>query len=111
MPSLGNFVSGQTWYLTPDRKGSIDAAKGNSMLFKISVDCDSAGRIRFPELNPVLVSSYKLESGQVVVRTNADLLASLKGDWLKFYQYRNSIMTDFIMNSEQASRVYGLDSD
>jgi poly-gamma-glutamate synthesis protein (capsule biosynthesis protein) len=111
MPSLGNFVSGQTWYITPDRKGSIDAAKGNSMLFKVSVDRDAAGRIRFPELNPVLVSSYKLETGQVVVRTNADLLASLKGDWLKFYQYRNSIMTDFIKNSDQASKVYGLTFD
>jgi poly-gamma-glutamate synthesis protein (capsule biosynthesis protein) len=111
MPSLGNFVSGQSWYVTPDRKGSIDAAKGNSVLFKVGLDMDNRGMIRFVELNPVLVSNYRLDSGQVVVRTNADLLNNLTGDWLSFYRYRNRIMTDFIKNSALASTVYGSGSD
>lgn len=111
MPSLGNFVSGQSWYVTPDRKASIDAAKGNSVLFKVGLDRDDNGLIRFTELNPVLVSNFKLDSGQVVVRTNAELLATLKGSWLNYYRYRNEIMTSFIKNSAQASQVYGLGLD
>jgi poly-gamma-glutamate synthesis protein (capsule biosynthesis protein) len=111
MPSLGNFISAQSWGVGPGRMGSIDAAKGNSVLFKVGVDWDAGQRIRFDELNPVLIANWQNSQGQMVVRTLADLLATEKGDWLTFWKYRSAVMTDFIQNSAQAGKIYGLPSD
>lgn len=108
LPSCGNFVSAQAWFLGPDQALGKDAPKGDSMLFSASVRVDGQGRVRFDRLEPVLVAAAKTANGQMVVRTLADLARDAAGPWREFYRTRLEASSGLVPGSLEPSARRGL---
>lgn len=108
LPSMGNFVSGQAWFLGPGDARSKSANRGDSALVKLEISLDKTNRVRIDNVQPVLISSYKTKDGGVQVRTMIDLIRSLDGPWREFYRERFNIMSAFYPESLWPSVDLGL---
>ena len=108
LPSCGNFISGQTWFLGPGDALRDDAPKGDSMLFGLTVSINAQGKIGFAALDPVLIAAWKTARGQMVVRTMADLARNTDGPWRKYFRTRLGAMTKLIPQSIEPSALLGL---
>jgi poly-gamma-glutamate synthesis protein (capsule biosynthesis protein) len=92
MYSLGNFVSGQTWYLTDKDWHKERAYTGDSALFQVTVGRKN-GRATVLGVKPRLISTFIREDRGIVVRKLDNLIAApLYGDWNRFYRERKKVL-------------------
>ncbi len=89
MPSLGNFVSGQTWPLEPDRAEAAWAATGDSAVVRVIMRGTATG-VAVERVVADLVTHYKDPDGGVSVRPLDGLAghAALSDEWREFYRIR-----------------------
>ncbi len=66
MPSMGNFVSGQTWGIGPDDTDHWRANTGDSAIFRTTVDFDERGA-SIIDIDPLLITHYHHPAGGVSV--------------------------------------------
>lgn len=85
--SAGNFVSGQTWRLTPDDYGIRRAYTGDSALYQVEL-ARIRGEYGVADVEATLISHY-IDHGGVVVRYLEEL-ATLPAShrWAQFYRKR-----------------------
>jgi poly-gamma-glutamate capsule biosynthesis protein CapA/YwtB (metallophosphatase superfamily) len=89
LPSLGNYISGQVYFLGPDDGSTDRAYTGDSALYQVKLQFSTIGGMIFKEVTPIPFSVWKEEDKTHVIRTFDDLL-SMKADdpWRSFYQLR-----------------------
>ncbi|RPJ07902.1 MAG: CapA family protein [Spirochaetaceae bacterium] len=99
MYSTGNFISGQTSWLSMDMANSARAFTGDSAIFQVRVTRHGNSSPFIAGVIPILISNYKNpEKGVIVDRT--ELLAgyALPGNWQEYFRTRLSVMRDFFNN-------------
>ncbi|TVQ24329.1 MAG: CapA family protein [Spirochaetaceae bacterium] len=103
MPSLGNFVSGQTWPLGPDRAEAAWAATGDSAVVRVIMRGTAAG-VAIERVVADLVTHYKDPGGGVSVRPLDGLAghAVLSDEWREFYRIRAERNSHFDLLHERA---------
>ena len=96
--SLGNFISGMTWMLSPDQLKGMIAETGESYMAAVDVRCDPAGcGVQQPELVPI--GNYMNEGSQMVVARMADLadgVVPLSPAWQAYWEQRLVLMRAFL---------------
>lgn len=102
MPSLGNFVSGQGWYINSSYLKRKEADRGDSALFKLKVEFDAQGKIQLNKIRPVLIHHRRMSDDSVAVFPYQQLLLA-SGDWGIYYRKRFEILTKHFPESYQAS--------
>ena len=93
MHSLGNFVSGQTWFVPAADPRHSRAPTGDSVILRICLR-NRAGMLVLGDVQSVPISHYKTPDGGVEVRTYRDLLrgAGITSEWQPYYRSRYAIL-------------------
>ncbi|MFW6234271.1 MAG: CapA family protein [Spirochaetota bacterium] len=96
MPSMGNFVSGQTWPLTPDQGDAAWAATGDSAVVRVMMQESDSG-IVLDRVEADLVTHYLDPAGGVTVRPLHGLAEqeTLADEWREFYEIRSEANQHF----------------
>lgn len=113
LPSMGNFVSGQTWELGPEDHAKDRAWTGDSALVQVTVRIPAIGTDRTPRIEkvaPLLIGHYKDPRGGVVVWPYSQLMTEAKGSWKKFFTERFKKLTGFYPGSEAATLEFKVPS-
>ncbi|MBN1523831.1 MAG: CapA family protein [Spirochaetales bacterium] len=102
MYSAGNFISGQTYGLTPDRATSARALTGDSAIFRVEISKNTQGKASISNVTPVFISVYKTPENDTIVDTLESLSVSkLPGKWQDFYKSRLRIIIAFFNTMEK----------
>jgi poly-gamma-glutamate synthesis protein (capsule biosynthesis protein) len=94
MYSMGNFISGMTWRLSPEAPDPPMAATGESFALSVSVRC-RAGACTVESARPLPLANYRNDDGAMVVGRLQDLADGtirLAAGWQPFYQGRLRLM-------------------
>jgi poly-gamma-glutamate synthesis protein (capsule biosynthesis protein) len=97
MYSMGNFISGMTWWLDPKAPSDELAATGEAYMLCVQVQC--AGGCSVSSVEPVPIANYKNERGEMVVARMEDLAngaVALPAIWKSFYAERLLRMRRFL---------------
>ena len=96
MYSLGNFISAQTWFVSPDQTEAGRAATGDSVILQVRYQRGALGGACLDSIDAVPISNFITGDRAVVVRTYADLLAGVQvsPEWLAYYQRRYQILQE-----------------
>lgn len=101
MYSMGNFISGMTWMLSPVQMQGIPAATGESYMLTVDVRCDAGGcSVTQPEAIPI--ANYMDERTEMVVARMSDLAdgtVKLSPTWRAYYAERLALMHAFLLRS------------
>ncbi|MFP4643903.1 MAG: CapA family protein [Spirochaetales bacterium] len=91
MPSLGNFVSGQTWRIGPAEYDHWRAETGDSAVFRVSVAFTQDGAT-VSDVDPVPITHYHHPDGGVTVEELLPMRFREDVDpaWRRFYRFRAS---------------------
>jgi len=90
--SLGNFISGQTWHLTPADWSLDRALTGESGLYQVKVHKQGTF-LKVGDVEIVPIANYKDPDKGMVVRTFKDLLEEEDDfPWKEFYEKRWEIL-------------------
>jgi poly-gamma-glutamate synthesis protein (capsule biosynthesis protein) len=98
MYSMGNFISGMTWSLSPAQLHGSLAATGESFLLQVLVHCGPAG-CSVTDAAPVPIAAYEDEKQHMVVARLDDLAdgtVKLTPDWKAYYAARLAMMKEFL---------------
>jgi poly-gamma-glutamate synthesis protein (capsule biosynthesis protein) len=99
MYSMGNFISGMTWMLSPAQLQGVIAATGESYMLTVEVRCDAEGcSVRRAEAIPI--ANYMNERSEMVVARMSDLASGtikLSSAWQEYYAVRLSLMNSFLL--------------
>ncbi len=89
LASCGNFISGQTWHIDPEKPDPNRVRTGESALFRVTASKTGAGELDLTVI-PVLFANYRDPKKGMVVRTFDDLLEDdmLSPEWRRFYAAR-----------------------
>ncbi len=89
MPSMGNFVSGQTWQLTADRGEAAWAATGDSAVVRVIMRETPAGLLP-DRIEADMITHLRDPAGGVTVRLLDGLFEyeDLDNEWREFYRTR-----------------------
>ena len=92
MPSMGNFISGQTWFLGPGQASTQRAYTGDSAVLQVRVLRDrGTSKITINHPKPHWISTQVI-GGQTLIRFQDDLVRELSGPWQTFFQVRADAM-------------------
>jgi poly-gamma-glutamate synthesis protein (capsule biosynthesis protein) len=96
MPSMGNFVSGQTWPLTSGQGGTAWAATGDSAVVRVMMQRSESGVV-LDRVEADLVTHYLDPAGGVTVRPLRGLAEheTLAEQWREFYEIRAEVNQRF----------------
>lgn len=101
--SCGNFISGQTWMVTPtysDPTWENHLFTGDSALFRVFLKKNGEKGTIF-DFEPLLVSNYRdPKDGMVVKRLEAFSQENLSEGWNGYYKSRNSVVGRFMRRRE-----------
>jgi len=89
--STGNFISGQTWFLTPEDHDARRAFTGDTALFKVTVT-RSGTRGSVTDVETTLLAAYRDPADGIVVRPLAELAREDKSAWGAYYSERLAAM-------------------
>jgi hypothetical protein len=98
MYSMGNFISGMTWNMSPGRLEGIEAATGESYMLSVGVTC-GAGGCSVIHADPIPIADYTNERSQMVVARMSDLAdgtVKVSAAWQRFYRERLALMRAFL---------------
>ncbi len=98
MYSMGNFISGMTWMLSPARLKGMIAATGEAYMLQVRVQCGQGG-CTVADVQPIPIANYIDEKQQVVIARLADLAdgtVSVSSEWKAYYAGRLAMMKDFL---------------
>jgi len=101
MYSMGNFISGMTWMLSPARLQGMAAATGEAYILAVDVRC-GAGGCSVVQTEPIPIANYMNDSFQMVVARMSDLAdgtVKLSPEWRAYYEERLTLMRDFLVRS------------
>ena len=101
MYSMGNFISGMTWMLSPAQMQGILAATGESYMLAVAVRCD-AGGCSVMQTEAVPIANYVNEHSEMVVARMSDLAdgtVKLSPAWQAYYAERLALMRSFLLGS------------
>ncbi len=94
--SMGNFISGQTWFINPKKPYSKRANTGDSVLLRVSVVI-TGGNSDIDRVEPIPITHYIKPDKDIVVRRLKPLAArKLHGFWSRYYQVRLELMKEFL---------------
>lgn len=102
MPSMGNFVSGQTWRLAPEDTDHWRAETGDSAILRATVDFSDNGAT-VVDINPVLITHYHHPEGGVSVETLMPMRRRVDvagRGWRPFYESRTRRSAPFARRRE-----------
>ena len=93
MYSLGNFVSGQTWFVEATESEIPRAFTGDSHIFQVEYQ-SRQGRPYLSRIEAVPISHWKDPAGGVEVRSYQDLLSAqdIGAAWHAYYSSRNRVL-------------------
>jgi hypothetical protein len=98
MYSMGNFISGMTWRLGPDKLQGMIASTGESYMLTVDVRCDRGGcSVMQPQTIPI--GNYMNERSQMVVARMADLAdgtVTVAPPWRAYWAQRLELMRAFL---------------
>lgn len=101
MYSLGNFISGMTWMLSPEELKGVLAATGESYMLTADVRCGAGGcSVNQAEATPI--ANYLDEHTEMVVARMSDLAdgtVKTSPSWQAYYAQRLSLMRGFLLHS------------
>ena len=96
MYSLGNLISGQTWYLTPDEWYTDRANTGDAALVRVAVEFDEEGP-RIAAAYPELITHYIDPAKDIFARRMRNIIRTpLPEDWNRYYDVRTGVMRRFV---------------
>jgi len=101
MYSMGNFISGMTWMLSPDQMHGIPAATGESYMLTVDVRCD-AGGCSVIQTEAIPIANYMDEHTEMVVARMSDLadgIVKLSPAWRAYYAEHLALMRAFLLRS------------
>ena len=101
MYSMGNFISGMTWMLSPVQMQGILAATGESYMLVVDVRCDASG-CSVIQTEPIPIANYMNEHTEMVVARMSDLAdgtVKLSPTWRAYYVERLALMRAFLLRS------------
>ncbi len=102
--SMGNFISGQTWHVNPQKPHSVWANTGDSMLLRVSIQIIN-GRAHVSRIDPVLISNYIKPNKDIVVRKLEPLAGqTLSGAWTRYYRVRLEVMKEYLHRNHKIPR-------
>jgi len=89
LASCGNFISGQTWHIEPEKPDPNRVRTGESALFRVTASKTGEGELDLTVI-PVLFANYRDTEKGMIVRTFEDLLEDdmLSLEWKRFYAAR-----------------------
>ena len=96
--SMGNFISGMTWSLSPSQLTGMIAETGESYMAAVEVRCGGGVCAVLPP-DPVPIGNYMNEKSQMVVARMADLAdgtVKLSPDWQAYWRQRLLLMRAFL---------------
>jgi poly-gamma-glutamate capsule biosynthesis protein CapA/YwtB (metallophosphatase superfamily) len=99
MYSMGNFISGMTWFLDPAAPDARTAATGETYIMQATVLCPPGGACTVQSVKAVPVANYRNARDEIVVaplRDLADGTVTLAAAWKTFYQRRLGGMERFL---------------
>lgn len=94
MYSLGNFISGQTWALTPKDASNPRAYTGDSVILQVTVHRDrQTGEVflAYPREHWI---GTRVQDRKTLIRLQEDLTRDEDEDWAAFYQMRALAMRE-----------------
>ncbi len=96
MYSLGNLISGQTWYLTPDEWYTDRAGTGDAALVRVAVEFDETGA-HITAAYPELITHYIDPAKDITARRMRNIIDTpLPEDWNRYYDVRTGVMSRFV---------------
>ena len=101
MYSMGNFISGMTWMLSPVQMQGILASTGESYMLVVDVRCDTSG-CSVIQTEPIPIANYMNEHTEMVVARMSDLAdgtVKLSPTWRAYYVERLALMRAFLLRS------------
>jgi len=101
MYSMGNFISGMTWMLSPVQMQGILAATGESYMLAVNVRCD-AGGCSVVRTEAIPIANYMDEHTEIVVARMSDLAdgtVKLSPTWRAYYAERLALMQAYLLRS------------
>lgn len=96
MYSLGNFISGQTWYLTPDEWYTDRALTGDAALVRVAVEMTERGAT-VAGVVPELITHYIDPAKDITARRMDRIIhESLPEGWNRYYEIRTGVMRRWV---------------
>lgn len=94
LPSMGNFISGQTWHLGASDAETVRAYTGDTAILQLRVFKNkSNGDIFFEHPQSVWISTW-IKQGKTLLALQKDLIQQLPSPWSTFYRTRNKAMQE-----------------
>ena len=105
MPSMGNFISGQTWRLGPEDGLLRRAYTGDTAVLRLRARWDyRSNRPVFGHPTPIWISTHNTwfdGQRETHLRLQKDLLRELHGPWLEFFTLRHQAMLNLTREAQQ----------
>ncbi len=101
MYSMGNFISGMTWMLSPAELQGVLAATGEAYMLTVDVRCE-AGGCSVTRAEAIPIANYMDERTEMVVARMSDLAdgtVKTSAAWQAYYAERLSLMHSFLLRS------------
>lgn len=106
LPSLGNFVSAQAWYLNPAMGNDRRAYKGDSAVFRLRLEKSEAGVLVAGQTEPVLIAHRRMPEGNIQVFPYRELLHLEDEAWSKYFRLRFQLLSRFFPGSRESSLFF-----
>lgn len=103
LPSMGNFVSAQAWYLEKWMGDDNRSWRGDSALFMASIDRDGEGRVTIHDIQPVLIAHRRMPGNEIRIFPYRELLKDEDPDWRSYFTKRFDHLTGAFAGSREAS--------
>jgi poly-gamma-glutamate capsule biosynthesis protein CapA/YwtB (metallophosphatase superfamily) len=105
--SMGNFISGQTWHVNPQKPHNMWANTGDSMLLRVLIEIIN-GKAHIYRVNPIPISNYIKPNKDIVVKKLEPLAQqTLYGSWSRYYRVRLEVMKEFLrLNNKLPQKTY-----
>ena len=93
LPSCGNLISGQTWFIDPEDPDESRVYTGDSAIYQVNVIKKEDG-IEVQEVSPYLISNYKDPEQGMIVDFLEDLTMSeeIPEKWRNYYILRLALL-------------------
>jgi hypothetical protein len=98
MYSMGNFISGMTWMLAPEKLHGMLAATGESFMMRVGLRCIPGG-CSVTDVEPVPIANYadgKLDMVVARLEDLADGTVNVSPAWKAYYADRLAMMKEFL---------------
>ena len=106
MPSMGNFISGQTSRLGPDDHSIMRAYTGDSVILQVRGVKDTMTNKVFLEFPRVHYISTHNTNGETHIRFLKELIHELDGPWQHFFSVRYQAMEDLTRQAQTLPLFY-----